>query len=65
MYGIFNALGEVSPGVSAFLCSAESFPTPLQGHFLAFAEAVGETGASIGTEVFTPMQKSFDSEQKG
>lgn len=28
MYGIFNALGEMGPGVATFLCAAESFPTP-------------------------------------
>ncbi|KAL3495045.1 major facilitator superfamily domain-containing protein [Aspergillus germanicus] len=59
MYGIFNALGEMGPGVSTFLCAAESFPTPLRGHFLGFAAAVGKAGASIGTEVFTPIQESF------
>lgn len=65
MYGIFQALGEMGPGVSTFLCAAESFPTPLRGHFLGFAAAVGKAGASIGTEVFTPIQSSFSSTEKG
>ncbi|KAH8424034.1 uncharacterized protein LDX57_001789 [Aspergillus melleus] len=65
MYGIFMALGEMGPGVSTFLCAAESFPTPLRGHFLGLAAAVGKAGASIGTEVFTPIQNSFDSTAKG
>ncbi|KAJ5318193.1 hypothetical protein PENANT_c052G01203 [Penicillium antarcticum] len=65
MYGIFQALGEMGPGVSTFLCASESFPTPLRGHFLGFAAAVGKAGASIGTEVFTPIQNSFDSTEKG
>ena len=65
MYGIFNALGEMGPGVSTFLCAAESFPTPLRGHFLGLAAAVGKAGASIGTEVFTPIQNSFSSTEKG
>ncbi|BCS17216.1 uncharacterized protein APUU_10044S [Aspergillus puulaauensis] len=65
MYGIFNALGEMGPGVSTFLCAAESFPTPLRGHFLGFAAAVGKAGASIGTEVFTPIQDSFGDVGKG
>jgi len=34
LYGIFNALGEMGPGVATFLCGAESFPTPVRGHFL-------------------------------
>ena len=46
-------------------CGAESFPTPLRGHFLGFAAAVGKAGAAIGTQVFTPIQDSFDNEQKG
>lgn len=81
LYGIFNSFGEMGPGVShisqilanltmvkqvaTFLCGAESFPTPLRGHFLGFAAAVGKAGAAIGTEVFTPIQDSFHSDQKG
>lgn len=65
MYGIFQALGEMGPGVSTFLCASESFPTPLRGHFLGFAAAVGKAEASIGTEVFTPIQNSFYSTEKG
>ncbi|KAK3677901.1 hypothetical protein LTR78_001996 [Recurvomyces mirabilis] len=65
LYGIFNAFGEMGPGVATFLCGAESFPTPLRGHFLGLAAAVGKAGAAIGTEVFTPIQDSFDSDQKG
>lgn len=53
------------PGVSTFLCTSESFPTTLRGHFLGFAAAVGKAGASIGTEVFTPIQNSFDTTAKG
>lgn len=65
MYGIFQALGEMGPGVATFLCASESFPTPLRGHFLGLAAAVGKAGASIGTEVFTPIQDSFESTEKG
>ncbi|RHZ65738.1 hypothetical protein CDV55_107114 [Aspergillus turcosus] len=65
MYGIFVALQEMGPGVSTFLCAAESFPTPLRGHFMGLAAAVGKAGAAIGTEVFIPIQNSFDSTFKG
>ncbi|GFF43595.1 probable metabolite transport protein GIT1 [Aspergillus udagawae] len=65
MYGIFNAFQEMGPGVSTFLCASESFPTPLRGHFMGLAAAVGKAGAAIGTEVFTPIQNSFDSTFKG
>ncbi|ERS99616.1 uncharacterized protein SPSK_09037 [Sporothrix schenckii 1099-18] len=65
LYGIFNALGEMGPGVATFLCGAESFPTPLRGHFLGLAAAVGKAGAAIGTQVFTPIQNSFPDAEKG
>ena len=65
LYGIFNALGEMGPGVATFLCAAESFPTPLRGHYMGLAAAVGKAGAAIGTQVFTPIQDSFDSVEKG
>jgi hypothetical protein len=32
---------------------------------LGFAAAVGKAGAATGTQVFTPSQDSFDSDQKG
>ena len=51
--------------VATFLCGAESFPTPLRGHFLGFAAAVGKAGAAVGTEVFTPIQNSFSDDFKG
>jgi len=59
LYGIFNSLGEMGPGVATFLCAAESFPTPLRGQYLGFAAAVGKACAAIGTQVFTPIQNSF------
>jgi len=65
MYGIFNSLGEMGPGVATFLCAAESFPTPLRGHYLGFAAAFGKAGAAIGTQVFQPIQDSFSDIQKG
>jgi MFS family permease len=55
----------MGPRVATFLCGAESFPTPLRGHFLGFAAAVGKAGAAIGTQVFTPIRDSFDDPQKG
>jgi hypothetical protein len=50
--------------VATFLCTAESFPIPLRGHFLGLAAAVGKSGAAIGTEVFIPIQESFSPESK-
>ena len=65
LYGIFNALGEMGPGVATFLTASESFPTPLRGHYMGFAAAVGKAGAAIGTQVFTPIQKSLSDGLKG
>lgn len=65
LYGIFNAFGEMGPGVATFLCGAESFPTPIRGHFLGLAAAVGKAGAAIGTQVFTPIQNSFETDFEG
>ena len=65
LYGIFNSFGEMGPGVATFLCGAESFPTPIRGHFLGLAAAFGKAGGAIGTQVFTPIQDSFSSTEKG
>lgn len=65
MYGIFLSFGEMGPGVATFLTAAESFPTPLRGHYMGFAAAFGKAGAAIGTQVFTPIQQSFHSVEKG
>ncbi|KAG5985644.1 hypothetical protein E4U43_005959, partial [Claviceps pusilla] len=51
--------------VATFLCTAESFPTPVRGHFVGFAAAVGKTGAALGTQVFIPIQSSFADDNKG
>ena len=59
LYSIFNTLGEMGPGVATFLCAAESFPTPLRGHYMGFAAAVGKAGAAIRTQVFTLIQNSI------
>jgi MFS family permease len=65
LYGIFNAFGDMGPGVATFLCGAESFPTPVRGHFLGLAAAIGKAGAAIGTEVFNPIQNRFPDKFKG
>ncbi|KAG5950729.1 hypothetical protein E4U53_004492 [Claviceps sorghi] len=65
LYGTFNALGEIGPGVATFLCTAESFPTPVRGHFVGLAAAIGKVGAAIGTQVFIPVQSSFADANRG
>ncbi|KAL1857578.1 hypothetical protein VTK73DRAFT_8032 [Phialemonium thermophilum] len=65
LYGIFLSVGEMGPGVGNFVCSSESFPTPIRGHFLGLAGAFGKAGATIGSEVFAPIQNRFADPQKG
>lgn len=65
LYGLFQSFLSVGPGNCNFLVSSESFPTPLRGHFLGFAAAVGKAGAAIGTTVLSSVLADFDSKVKG
>ncbi|KAK9313982.1 major facilitator superfamily domain-containing protein [Lipomyces starkeyi] len=65
LYGFFQSFLSVGPGDCNFLVSSESFPTPLRGHFLGFAAAVGKAGSAIGTTVLTIALNSFQNQTKG
>jgi MFS family permease len=65
LYGLFQSFLSVGPGNNNFLVSSESFPTPIRGHFLGFAAAVGKAGAAIGTTVMSRVYDSYDDQQKG
>ncbi|KZF21236.1 MFS general substrate transporter [Xylona heveae TC161] len=65
LYGLFQTFLSVGPGDCNFLVSSESFPTPLRGHFLGFAAAVGKAGAAIGTTVLSSALSSYDDPVKG
>ncbi|KAK9319082.1 major facilitator superfamily domain-containing protein [Lipomyces orientalis] len=65
LYGFFQSFLSVGPGDCNFLVSSESFPTPLRGHFLGFAAAVGKAGSAIGTTVLTIALNSFENQIKG
>lgn len=65
LYGLFQTFLSVGPGDCNFLVSSESFPTPLRGHFLGFAAAVGKAGAAVGTEALSKALTSFDDRLKG
>ncbi|KAK8109242.1 glycerophosphoinositol permease 1 [Apiospora sp. TS-2023a] len=64
-YALFQTFLSVGPGDCNFLVSSESFPTPLRGHFLGFAAAVGKAGAAIGTTVLSQALASFDDKVQG
>ncbi|KAH0362933.1 major facilitator superfamily transporter, partial [Aureobasidium melanogenum] len=65
LYGLFQSFLSVGPGNNNFLVSSESFPTPIRGHFLGFAAAVGKAGAAIGTIVMSRVYDSYEDQQKG
>ncbi|PVH97467.1 MFS general substrate transporter [Periconia macrospinosa] len=65
LYALFQTFLSVGPGDCNFLVSSESFPTPLRGHFLGFAAAIGKVGAAIGTTVLSEALASFDDTLKG
>jgi MFS family permease len=65
LYGLFQSFLSLGPGDCNFLVSSESFPTPLRGHFLGFAAAVGKAGAAVGTTALSKALVSFDDPLKG
>lgn len=65
LYGLMQTFLSVGPGDCNFLVSSESFPTPLRGHFLGFAAAVGKSGAAVGTYALGAALDSFDDVKKG
>ncbi|KAK1984887.1 major facilitator superfamily domain-containing protein [Colletotrichum cereale] len=65
LYGLFQTFLSVGPGDCNFLVSSESFPTPLRGHFLGFAAAIGKVGAAVGTTALSAALASFDDRLKG
>lgn len=65
LYALFQTFLSVGPGDCNFLVSSESFPTPLRGHFLGFAAAVGKAGGAIGTTAMTAALNSYTSSIKG
>ncbi|KAK2055599.1 MFS general substrate transporter [Colletotrichum caudatum] len=65
LYGLFQTFLSVGPGDCNFLVSSESFPTPLRGHFLGFAAAVGKVGAAVGTTALGAALASFDDMLEG
>jgi MFS family permease len=65
LYALMQTFLSVGPGDCNFLVSSESFPTPLRGHFLGFAAAVGKAGAAVGTYALGAALDSFDDVKKG
>ncbi|KAF5725192.1 major facilitator superfamily transporter [Fusarium mundagurra] len=66
MYGIFLTLGEVGPGSTIALVSAEPFPTSIRGQANGIISAWAKVGATLGTQVFTAVLNRYtDDVDKG
>ncbi|KAJ5245804.1 metabolite transport [Penicillium chermesinum] len=65
LYGLMQTCLSIGPGDCNFLVASESFPTPLRGHFLGFAAAIGKTGAAVGTSALTPVVSAFETKMEG
>ncbi|KAF8885496.1 major facilitator superfamily domain-containing protein, partial [Infundibulicybe gibba] len=65
LFGLFHSFLSLGPGTCTFIVSAESFPTPLRGHFLGLSAAMGKVGAAIGTQIFPAIIASYPTEIKG
>ncbi|KAM6521795.1 MFS domain-containing protein [Fusarium falciforme] len=66
MYGIFLTLGEVGPGSTIALISAEPFPTSIRGQCNGLISAFAKVGATAGTEVFAAILTNYKHrEEKG
>lgn len=65
LFGLFQTFLSVGPGDCNFLVSSESFATPLRGHFLGLAAAIGKAGAAVGTSALIPIVDNYDHKLKG
>ncbi|OCF38547.1 hypothetical protein I317_07681 [Kwoniella heveanensis CBS 569] len=65
LFGLFQSFLSVGPGNCNFIVSSESFPTPIRGHFLGLAAAIGKAGAAVGTQIFPLIQARFSTTIKG
>ncbi|KAI8579653.1 hypothetical protein K450DRAFT_240832 [Umbelopsis ramanniana AG] len=55
MYGLFLMMGELGPGDTIGLVSAEIWPTSVRGTCYGISAAVGKVGATVGTLAFQPL----------
>ncbi|WVW85152.1 hypothetical protein I302_107190 [Kwoniella bestiolae CBS 10118] len=65
LFGLFQSFLSVGPGNCNFIVSSESFPTPIRGHALGFAAAVGKAGAAVGTQIYPLIIARFSTQIKG
>ncbi|GAA6005207.1 hypothetical protein JCM11491_002619 [Sporobolomyces phaffii] len=56
LYGLLGSFGNLGPGNTLGLTSAESYATAVRGTCYGFSAAVGKVGAVVGTQTFTPIK---------
>ncbi|GAA6032995.1 hypothetical protein JCM8097_000089 [Rhodosporidiobolus ruineniae] len=59
LYGLMQSFGNLGPGNTMGLTSAESYATAVRASCYGFSAAVGKVGAVIGTESFTPIKTNL------
>lgn len=58
-YGLLQSSGNLGPGDMLGLLPSESYAIAVRGTCYGISAALGKAGASVGTEVFIPIQNNF------
>ncbi|GAA5895808.1 hypothetical protein JCM6882_001386 [Rhodosporidiobolus microsporus] len=58
-YGLMQSFGNLGPGNTMGLTSAESYATAVRGTLYGFSAAIGKVGAVVGTQSFTPIKTNL------
>ncbi|GAA6059719.1 hypothetical protein JCM10212_000247 [Sporobolomyces blumeae] len=56
LYGLMSTFGNLGPGNTLGLVSAESYATSVRGTCYGLSAAIGKVGAVVGTETFNPIK---------
>ncbi|GAA5841554.1 hypothetical protein JCM3766R1_003985 [Sporobolomyces carnicolor] len=56
LYGMLACFGNLGPGNTLGLTSAESYATAVRGTCYGLSAAIGKVGAVVGTETFNPIK---------
>lgn len=59
LFALFNSFGNFGPGNNMGLTSSECYATPVRGTLYGLSAALGKTGAAVGTQAFTAIQKNL------
>ncbi|GAA6010919.1 hypothetical protein JCM10207_003990 [Rhodosporidiobolus poonsookiae] len=59
LYGLMQSFGNLGPGNTMGLVSAESYATAVRGSLYGFSACIGKVGAVVGTQSFTPIKTNL------